>query len=160
MRQSRLPQVIVAVVLSFILCQSSCLAGLMTVGGSSMAPTIKDGQKVWVSDYADKANPERGDIIAFKDGNLVNIKRVVGLPKEKVIIQEGFVYIATQSNAKGDRLPEPYLAPGTVTGPDGVQIVPDGQYFVLGDNRGHSRDSRQIGCIARKNITGEVIKIY
>lgn len=130
------------------------------MGGSSMEPTLRHGQKVWVSGYAKGANPERGDIIAFKVEKQVHVKRVIGLPGEKLIFENGLVYLMNQSTLQKEKLDEPYLAPDTVTEPDGEVTVPEGQYFVLGDNRGHSRDSRQYGCIPRKSIIGKVTKVY
>ncbi len=160
MRRSGPWRITAFVILSLLFCSVLSLAGPVTIGGSSMEPTLKNGQKVWVSNYPGKTNPERGDIVAFKDEKLVNVKRVIGLPGEKVIIREGSVYIANQAETQGKKLDEPYLAPGTATGPDGEYAVPAGRYFVLGDNRGHSRDSRQIGCIPRESIMGRVTKVF
>jgi signal peptidase I len=132
----------------------------MTLQGSSMEPAIKDGQKVMISNYAKGTDPERGDIVVFKAEKLTYIKRIIGLANEKVIIKNGAIFIVDSSEPQVEKqLDEPYLAPGTVTEPDGEFIVPDGQYFVLGDKRGASRDSRKIGCIPRKSITGKVVKI-
>lgn len=160
MKSRRLFLFIFIVILSFMLFQSFCLAGLMTLQGSSMEPTIKDGQKVMISNYSKGTDPERGDIVLFKAEKLTYLKRVIGLPNEKVVIKNGAVYIATPSNSQGEQqLDEHYLAPGTVTEPDGEFLVPAGEYFVLGDKRSASRDSRKIGCIPRKSITGKVTKI-
>jgi signal peptidase I len=128
-----------------------------------MEPTLKEGQMILKSDYSKGTNPARGDIILFKaekSSKLPWIRRVIGLPKEKVVIKEGIVYIVNQANPQGEKLNEPYLAPGTITEPDGEFLVPDGQYFVLADKRGASRDSRQIGCIPRENVIGKVTKIF
>lgn len=160
MRRSGSWRVAFLIILSLVFGPVLALAGFVTVGGSSMEPTLKSGQKVWVSNYPGKTNPERGEIVAFKDGKSVNIKRVIGLPGEKAIVRKGAVFIATQSNPQGETLAEPYLAPGTVTGPDGEYAVPVARYFVMGDNREHSRDSRQIGCIPRENIVGKVTKVF
>jgi len=126
-----------------------------------MEPTIKNGDKVWLSNYAKGTSPERGDIIAFTgEKESISLKRVVGLPSETVVIKGGIVCIVTQAKPQGEKLDEPYLAPGTVTGPDGEFSVPDGRYFVLGDKRGSSLDSRAIGCITRENVIGKVTKIF
>ncbi len=124
-----------------------------------MEPAIKDGQKIQVSNYAKGTNPVRGDIVSFKAEKATYIKRVIGLPKEKVVIRQGYVYIINQATPRGEKLDEPYLAPETVTGPEGEYPVPDDHYFVLGDKRGASRDSRHFGCIPRKDIKGKVTKI-
>ena len=161
MKYRKLLQITMVITILLMLCHGLCLAGLLTAKGSSMEPTIKDGHKIWISNYPKEANPDRGDIIAFAgEQKSIALKRVIGLPDEKVVIKKGIVYIVNQVNPQGEKLDEPYLAPGTVTEPDGEFAVPDGQYFVLGDKRGASLDSRAIGCIPRENVIGRVTKIY
>ena len=139
MRYRKLLRVIMVIALLFVLSHSLCLAGLLSIKGSSMEPTIKNRDKVWLSNYAKETNPTRGDIIAFTgEKESISLKRVIGLPSETVVIKKGIVYIVNQVDPQGENLDEPYLAPGTVTGPDGEFSVPDGRYFVLGDKRGAS----------------------
>ena len=104
--------------------------------------------------------PERGDIIVFKapakvaaacnaEGTFV--KRIVGLPHERVSMQNGFVFI------NGDRLDEPYLGPAHRGSASGKwPRSPQDGYFVLGDNRAMSCDSRRWGIVPRENIIGRV----
>jgi signal peptidase I len=102
--------------------------------------------------------PERGDIIVFKASARVEaacnvggtlIKRIVGLPGEKVSMQNGFVSI------NGARLPERYVAPGFRGRESGEwPRSPRGGYFVLGDNRSMSCDSRRWGIVPRESIIG------
>ncbi|MBP9718328.1 signal peptidase I [Candidatus Gracilibacteria bacterium] len=100
--------------------------------------------------------PERGDIVVFKppksDGKEYFIKRVIGLPGEKVSIHGGKVYIINKENPKGKELVEPYLNESNQgkTYPEPFKplltkdfAVPEGMYFVMGDNRNGSTDSRQ-----------------
>jgi signal peptidase I len=107
--------------------------------------------------------PQRGDVVIFKalssepcaDIECEYIKRVVGLPNERVKIQEGLVYI------NGQKLKEDYLLPGIKTSPgsfleEGVERkVPEGEYLTLGDNRSHSRDSREFGPVPKERIIGK-----
>ncbi len=125
----------------------------------SMAPTLLVGDRVIVNKLEYKFGPvERGDIVAIfsplEKKNLV--KRVIGLPGEEVsFTEEGELFI------DGTLLEEDYL-------PDGVYPsyasdlfeVKDGQYFVMGDNRNNSADSRVFGPISLDKVFGKVIFIY
>lgn len=165
MRQSKLSQVIVVFVFLFLLWPSICFGWMYRMAGQSMEPTLKNGQRIWLSNYSKDAGPGRGDIIIFKVDKKITAserlcKRIVGLPNETVIIKQGAIHIKDHENPNGKKLEEPYLGPQTVTEPDGVFIVPDGQYFVLGDNRGASLDSRKFGCVTRENLIGKITKIF
>jgi signal peptidase I len=133
------------------------------VVGSSMNPSLQDNDLVLASriDYRIHA-PERGDIVIVKDPYDPSqnfIKRVIGLPGDHVLIRAGHVYLNSV------RLDEPYLAPDWRTTanwpafpdqPDG-EAVPPASYFVLGDNRDRSSDSRLFGYIAQSQIEGKAI---
>lgn len=108
-------------------------------------------------------NPERGDVIVFTppiSNTDEFIKRVIGLPGEKVMVKSGHVYINDQL------LKEPYLKDNVYTGggtflDEGQEYtVPDGLYFVMGDNRPNSSDSRYWGPITKKSISGRAWVIY
>lgn len=134
------------------------------VFGSSMYPTFHSGDYIITDQLSYRlGNPERGDVIVFKDPLDLSqdfIKRVIGLPGERVKVQDGHVYINDKL------LPEPYLDSSVVTGgrdflPDGEEkVVPPGDYFVMGDNRPDSSDSRSWGFITRGEIIGKAFFRY
>lgn len=114
-------------------------------------------------------NPKRQQIVIFKppagDGETDLIKRVIGLPGETVDVRNGAVWIngkkLEENYTTGPSEPAPpgYSAPGMVD----VRfpyVVPDNCYFVMGDNRGNSMDSRFWGCMPRKNLIGTPVMIY
>lgn len=129
------------------------------VRGRSMAPTLQDGERYFLNRliYLCRA-PARGDLAVIEDPAHPDraVKRIIGLPGDSVLIQDGQVYV------NGQRLAEPYIAPGTRTeaGPGLVQAVrlePD-SYFVLGDNRACSEDSRHYGPVHRRQIIGLIAR--
>ena len=152
---------------------------LMRVDGSSMESTLADGEIMFVSkfDYASswlalpwaddqtKENaprivtggaPERFDVVACRypgRGGTVFVKRVVGLPGDTVELRHGTLYV------NGEKYDEPYVKDEYRTGrinDFGPVTVPEGRYFVLGDHRNSSNDSRFVGAISRDMILGHV----
>lgn len=126
--------------------------GITLVTGSSMNPTLKNEPPILVSKMF--FEPNRGDIVIIKEAEGFNIiKRIIGLPNDKVKITNGIVYI------NGKPLNETYTE-GTSNDMEEITI-PKGEYFILGDNRtpGESLDSRssEIGSITEEIIVGEVI---
>lgn len=131
------------------------------IKGSAMLPNYVDGQYYITLKIYNEF--ERGNTIVFKSPNnpeLDNFKRIVGLPGEEIIISDGKVYI------NENVLEETYLQSGTTTRSgnflrEGQKItVPQEQYFVLGDNRDHSLDSREVGFIPKQNILGKMTICY
>lgn len=124
------------------------------IDGTSMVPNLDDGQYVLVNKtaYWFGRNPHRGDIIVFQapdQPRYDRIKRVIGLPGETVEVkQDGTVYI------DGNPLEEAYLPPNH-SGASGTWTVPPDHYFVMGDNRSVSYDSREGGAIPRGKIIGK-----
>jgi len=124
------------------------------IDGTSMEPNLHDRQYILVNKtaYWFGNNPDRGNVIVFQapdQPELDRIKRVIGLPGETVEVKrDGSVYI------DGQLLEEPYLPPN-LGGPYGSWEVPEDEYFVMGDNRGVSYDSRNGGPIPRENIIGK-----
>ena len=118
-----------------------------------MSPTLEDGQILIVNKMADI---ESGDIIAFYHGNKILVKRVIATPGEWVNIDEyGQVYI------NGIKLKEPYIEK-LIEGEIDIELpyqVPDGHWFVLGDQRKSSIDSRnaEIGSISKEDLVGKIL---
>ncbi len=123
------------------------------VNGSSMEPALKDGEIYLVS--KGKKSINRGDIIVFRVENEEPpyIKRVIALPGEKVAIFDNTVFI------NGRMLSEPYVQPPYLDIQDVEEItVPEGHYYVLGDDRVESRDTRHFGPVPQENIIGTIQK--
>lgn len=141
------------VVAAVVVLVSNFLLPVLRIYGSSMAPNLVNGDVVTA---VRSGTYERGNIIAFYYNNKILVKRVIGLPGEWIDIDEyGNVSV------NGEPLDEPYLEE-TALGEYDIELpyqVPDGRYFVLGDHRGVSSDSRnsQVGCIAEEQIIGKVI---
>ena len=124
----------------------------------SMQPTLYPGDYVIVNKLAYRFNhqPERGDVIVFRyppnPEAIPYIKRIIGLQGDKIHIADGKVYV------NGQLVVEPYLVVSTNRGGDWT--VPDGQLFVMGDNRNNSSDSRSWGFVPLENIIGRAELIY
>jgi signal peptidase I len=126
------------------------------VEGSSMEPSLHDGQMVVVNRLAYRwSGPSRGDIVVFYfplDPSRRFIKRVIGLPGDSVEAREGLVYV------NGMALDEPYLAaPPRYAGT--WQVEPD-TLFVLGDNRNNSDDSQNWGPLPMDKVIGKAVLVY
>ena len=121
--------------------------------GNSMEPTIMEGQICTVSgrDYV-LTNPKRGEVVLFVIDDNSFILRVIGLPGETIVIENGAVSVY------GTILNEPYLAEGAITESDTKEFeVLEDFYFLMGDNRMQSYDSRDIGSIPRDTIEAKVL---
>ncbi|MBL7155127.1 MAG: signal peptidase I [Candidatus Portnoybacteria bacterium] len=131
------------------------------VRGASMTPNFDNGQYLVIDEISYRfEEPEREEVVVFKyplDTSQYYIKRIVGLPEETVEIKDGQVIIYNQNHPQGMILDEsPYLADGTITwGETKIELAQD-EYFVLGDNRQASSDSRQWGGLAEEYIIGRV----
>jgi signal peptidase I len=126
----------------------------------SMEPTLMVGDRILVDKVSYHLHAvDRGDIVVFgtparelSDPSIKDlVKRVIGLPGETISSSGGRVYI------DGQPLHEPWLPPGTVTTGIASQKVPPNEYFVMGDNRSDSEDSRFFGPIPRSLIVGKVV---
>lgn len=131
----------------------------------SMSPALHVGDRVLVNKLSYRLHDvNRGDVVVFErpasetSSTIPDlIKRVVGLPGESIIIEDGAVFV------NGERLDESYLPEGTITStanapnkcsPQAPCIVPEGQVWVMGDNRSDSKDSRYFGPIDQSTIVG------
>jgi signal peptidase I len=148
-----LETIILAVVLFFAI---NAVSARVRVDGFSMVPTLQDGEYVLVNRLAYRTGfPERGDIIVFsspQSSDLDLIKRVIGLPGDTINISGGVVKV------NGQALDEPYIAAAPVY--NGEWNVPEGNLFVLGDNRNDSSDSHAWGLLPIQNVIGKAILIY
>jgi signal peptidase I len=131
------------------------------VDGASMDPTFATNQYLIVDELSYRFEPvARGDVIVFKypnDPSKYFIKRVIGLPGETVQIEGTKVTIKNKTNPQGIVLTEDYIAPANFTSDHTLITLPDNQYFVMGDNRGASFDSRAWGPVDKKYIIGRPI---
>lgn len=129
------------------------------VEGASMDPTFQTGQYLIVDEISYRfKTPERGSVLIFKypkDPKKSFIKRVIGLPNETVSIAGGQVTIINSQNPDGFVLDEPYVK--LVKSDSGTFTLGEDQYFVLGDNRKASADSRIWGPVPEANIIGRPV---
>ena len=127
------------------------------VDGSSMQPGLHTGEYVLVNKLAYTFHaPQRGDVIVFElpqDTSENLIKRVIGLPGDKLVLTQNTVTV------DGVTLNEPYIS-----APQNIQVqtvtVPPGDYFVMGDNRPVSDDSRDWGFVPKVDIIGKAVMVY
>ncbi len=129
------------------------------VSGASMSPTFETGQYLIVDELTYRlGEPKRGDVVILKkprEEAEFLIKRIVGLPGETVEINGGVITIKNKENENGFVVPEPYVKNTRV---ENFKVIIDrNEYFVMGDNRPVSLDSRFIGTIPRDHIVGRAI---
>ena len=130
------------------------------VVGVSMVPTLQDSQSYLLNRWIYYTRgPKRSEIVVLRDpsDNGYSVKRVIAAAGDSVYLKDGSVYV------NGRQLDEPYLRPGTFTDTgarfrDELIMCGTGQYFVLGDNRPNSIDSRIYGPVPRQNILGMIVR--
>jgi signal peptidase I len=129
------------------------------VKGASMESNFEDGDYIFVNELAyEVGTVHRGDVVIFRyplDQSQFFIKRVIGLPGETVDIKDNKVTIYNAQHPEGVVLNEPYLDPGQETLGTIHMKLDDNDYFVMGDNRLRSSDSRRWGLVNRSLITGK-----
>ncbi len=143
--------VLIALALTLFVVQGFC------VSGACMEPHLYTGERVlaWKLAYAVQ-EPKRGDIVIFhypRDPRQIYVKRIVGLPGETVSMRAGQVLVDNKT------LPEPYRV-RAAHGDMAARFIPHDQYFVMGDNRDVSDDSRYWGDLPRARIIGRAVASY
>ena len=154
---------VVAISLAIILPVRYFLIQPFYVKGASMEPNFHDHEYLIIDELSYRFNnPERGQVIVFRyprNPQEYFIKRVIALPGEQIQIKDGQVLIFNAAYPEGFTVDEKYLADDLVTFNSSelkVTVGPD-EYFVLGDNRNASKDSRSFGPVNRSFITGKVL---
>ena len=146
-----------AVLIIVILFVVTYLFSLQQVMGSSMEPNLNNNDILLLNKVKYRFQDiKRGDVVAlkFKDTNYL-VKRVIGIPGDRVEFVDNTLYL------NGKKQDEPYL--DDVTTEDfslkdlGYDVIPEDMYFVLGDNRENSSDSRELGLVAREDILGKTM---
>jgi signal peptidase I len=134
----------------------NAVSARIRVEGSSMEPTLHNDEFVIVNKLAYKfGKMTRGDIVVFhfpRDRHQDYIKRIIGLPGDKVDITNGQVYI------NGQKILEPYIAASPAY--SGSWTVPENAIFVLGDNRNHSSDSHNWEYVSLNDVVGKALVVY
>ena len=147
--------VVIAIIVILFLYQP------VKVEGTSMMPALTDQERIFINKFVYKfhmGDIERGDMVVFwypNDPTKSYIKRVIGLPGDRIEIDHGTVIIDGKPLAE-NYVPEEYRDTVSLLG----ETVPDGQYFVLGDHRSSSNDSRSWGMVPRHDIYGKAVFVY
>ncbi|MDO8515222.1 MAG: signal peptidase I [bacterium] len=134
------------------------------VSGGSMFPTFKDKEYILTDKVSYRfGTPARSDVVVFKspkNPDVDFIKRIIGLPGDTVKLLNGKVYV-NNVMLEEPYLPKDFLTPGSLFLREGGSVtVPEGDFFVMGDNRTGSSDSREWGPITKEEIIGKVFFRY
>ncbi|MDR3186525.1 MAG: signal peptidase I [Christensenellaceae bacterium] len=144
MRKKRLKLLLACLILSIItIVIIVVFFRPMSINGDSMSPTYRHGEVIFTNTTT--KNIEVGDIIVFYYGELKLIKRVVGMPNDTITIKDSSMYV------NGDLI---YISEKAIE--DSKVILGNDEFYVLGDNRENSQDSRLLGKIKKRNIIGKV----
>jgi signal peptidase I len=150
-----LVSVVIAIVIILFIYQP------VKVEGTSMMPSLVDQERIFINKFVYRfgvGDVERGDLVVFwfpGDPSKSYIKRVIGTPGDIVEVDEGTVLLNGQA-LEEHYVPEEYRDRVSIP----AQRVPDNQYFVLGDHRSSSNDSRSWGMVPRRNIYGKAVFVY
>jgi len=130
------------------------------VKGASMEPNFFDKEYLIIDELSYRLRaPQRGEVIVFKypeNPKEYFLKRIIGLPGERIKVAEGQITIYNKEHPEGIILNEPYLSKDLPTVGERVTVISENQYFVLGDNRANSYDSRRFGAVDKSMVVGRV----
>ena len=145
---------IIVITIVVVLALSFLVLGWSRVDGQSMEPTLKNGQPVAYLRFG--RDYKLGDIIAIKmTSGESYVKRIAGMPGDIIEVKDGALY------RNGEQVTEDYIGNSVTKSQKGVvkypYTVPEGSYWVLGDNREHSTDSRTCGAVIREDVKGLVL---
>ncbi len=143
----------IAIGIVLALLVRATLFRMYAIPSQSMAPTLQAGDQIIVTPYRTpfSAIPQRGDVVVFHSpikADELMVKRIIAVPGDLIEAHNGRVYIG------GHALPEPYLSRVAASGAIAPQIIAPNCYFVAGDNRGNSWDSRNWGLLPRSLVVG------
>ena len=128
------------------------------VKGASMEPNFYEKEYLIIDEITYRLrSPERGEVVVFRypeNPKEYFLKRIIGLPGETVKVSEGRVYIYNQEHPEGVQISETYLDTSEVTVGEKITVLGKSQYFMLGDNRDNSYDSRRFGPVDKNLIVG------
>lgn len=154
----------IVVVLAILVMVYLFIMSPQEINGASMEPNFHNGEFILTNKVLYKfREPTRGDVVIFKsplNKEIDYIKRIIGLPSDTVQLKDNAFYV------NGQKVEEPYLSPNTpIYGGSYLRegqsiVVPAGTYFVSGDNRPHSSDSREFGPVAKEDFIGVAILRY
>ena len=142
-----------------VLIIRSLLFTIIRVDGTSMTDTLQNNDRLFVTVLDMKLHgPDRFDVVIthYDDTRKEYVKRVIGLPGDTLEVKSGVLYV------NGEAYEEPFLSPDRIVNYSLPQYdfgpieVPEGSYFVMGDNRDNSRDSRRVGFLSEDKIVGKV----
>ncbi len=150
---------VVVVAVGAVVLVRSFLVQPFLVSGSSMVPNFHGGDYLLIDELTYRfRDPERGEVVVFRspaNPSVFFIKRIIGLPGEKIEIRGGKVFVSSVERPESAALDEPYLPPNLINGNSSVALE-SSQYFMMGDNRSFSLDSRSWGPLSRSGIVGLV----
>ncbi len=144
-------------VIAIVVVVRGIIAQPFIVSGTSMVPTFENKDYLVIDQLTYRfSDPHRGDVVVFRppyNKNIYLIKRIIGIPGDTVSVKNGIVTITNTEHSEGIRLSDEYTTADNLV-EDITTVVTEGNYFVMGDNRPASYDSRRWGLLPKKNITG------